>query len=86
MEASQVKYEHLSDEQKGEVQKKYEKRICRVREMQRIRYKETGNLTNAMLEGDALNKYCKLGTKEKKGDGAGLFGYEFDGPGDIAGF
>lgn len=80
VEASQVKYEHLSDEQKGESSKEIRKRICRVREMQRIRYKETGNLTNAMLEGDALNKYCKLGTKEK-GDGAGLFGYEFDGPG-----
>ena len=65
-EASQVKYEHLSDEQKGESSKEIRKRICRVREMQRIRYKETGNLTNAMLEGDALNKYCKLGTKEKK--------------------
>ena len=80
VEASQVKYEHLSDEQKGESSKEIRKRICRVREMQRIRYKETGNLTNAMLEGDALNKYCKLGTKEK-GDGAGLFGCEFDGPG-----
>ena len=66
VEASQVKYEHLSDEQKGESSKEIRKRICRVREMQRIRYKETGNLTNAMLEGDALNKYCKLGTKEKK--------------------
>ena len=66
VEVSQVKYEHLSDEQKGESSKEIRKRICRVREMQRIRYKETGNLTNAMLEGDALNKYCKLGTKEKK--------------------
>ena len=53
VEASQVKYEHLSDEQKGESSKEIRKRICRVREMQRIRYKETGNLTNAMLEGDA---------------------------------
>lgn len=66
VEASQVKYEHLSDEQKGESSEEIRKRICRVREMQRIRYKETGNLTNAMLEGDALNKYCRLGTKEKK--------------------
>ena len=48
VEASQVKYEHLSDEQKGESSKEIRKRICRVREMQRIRYKETGNLTNAM--------------------------------------
>lgn len=28
VEASQVKYEHLSDEQKGEVQKKYEKEFA----------------------------------------------------------
>lgn len=66
VEASQVKYEHLSDEQKGESSKEIRKRICRVRERQRIRYKGTGNLTNAMLEGNALNKYCRLGTKEKK--------------------
>ncbi|MFR2371082.1 MAG: hypothetical protein ACLS8T_25885 [Anaerobutyricum sp.] len=79
VEASQVKYEHLSDEQKGESSKKYEKEFAGS-EMQRIRYKKTGNLTNAMLEGDALNKYCKLGTKEK-GDGAGLFGYEFSARG-----
>ena len=66
VEASQVRYEHLSDEQKGESSEEIRKRICRVRERQRIRYKETGNLTNAMLEGGALNKYCGLGTKEKK--------------------
>ena len=50
---------------KAKVQKKYEKEFADGQRCKEYDI-ETGNLTNAMLEGDALNKYCKLGTKEKK--------------------
>lgn len=66
VEASRVKYEHLSDDRKGESSEEIRKRICRVRKIQRERYKETDISTNSMLEGKVLNKYCRLGKAEKE--------------------
>lgn len=66
VEAPRVKYEYLSDERKGESSEEIRKRICRVRDIQRQRYKGTEIATNSMLEGKALNKYCRLGKAEKE--------------------
>lgn len=64
VEAPRVKYEHLTDERKGERSAIIRKRVCRARKIQKERYKNTKITTNAMLSGKDLKKYCPLGENE----------------------
>lgn len=64
VEAPRVKYEHLTDERKGERSAMIRKRVCKAREIQRERYKNTKITTNAMLSGKDLKNYCPLGENE----------------------
>lgn len=66
VETPRVKYEALKGKEKGESSESLRKRIEKVREIQLERYKGTGVLTNSMLEGSELEKYCTLGEKEEK--------------------
>lgn len=66
VEASRVEYEHLRDERKGESSAQIRKRICRVRELQKERYKRTGITMNSMLDGKDIRRYCVLGQTEHR--------------------
>lgn len=65
-EASRVKYENLTDGRKAESSAVIRERVCRARNIQKERYRDTEFRCNAMLEGKDLETYCKLGEEEKK--------------------
>lgn len=66
VEAPRVKFENLTDEKRTESSAQIRKKVCKARRIQAERYKGTGINSNAMLEGKDLNKYCALGSKEKR--------------------
>lgn len=66
VEASGVGYEELTSEQKEENSAKIRKRVCKVREIQKERYKGTKIMVNSMLDSNGLKRYCALGQKEQK--------------------
>ena len=60
-EASRVRYEDLTDREKGESSAQIRERVTRARRIQAERYRGTGIRVNAMLSGEELKKYCALG-------------------------
>lgn len=66
VEVPRVKYEDLTDERKRESSASIRKRVRRVREIQRERYREVGITCNAMLDEKGIKRYCELGEKEKR--------------------
>lgn len=66
VEAPRVEYKDLTDERKGESSAQIRKRVCRVREMQKERYRGTKIRLNAALDGRELKYYCALGEKEHR--------------------
>ena len=60
-EASRVRYEDLTEREKGESSAQIRQRVTRARRIQAERYRGTGIRVNAMLSGEELKKYCALG-------------------------
>lgn len=65
VEASKVEYESLKNHGREESSAVMRERICRAREIQRIRYKETKISTNAALDTRGVEHYCTLGSQEE---------------------
>ena len=65
-EAAKVGYGDLTGERSAESSADIRSRICAAREMQRKRYGQAGARTNATLQSGELDRYCRLGEKEKK--------------------
>lgn len=66
VDVPKVGYEALVRKKKGECSKLIQKRVCLAREIQLLRYKGTGILTNSMLGVKEVDVYCKLGEKENE--------------------
>ena len=64
IEVPGVKYESLHMEERTESSGEIRKRVCRAREIQNERYKNTGIRSNAMLGIKELEKYAGLGKTE----------------------
>ncbi len=60
VEVDSVKYSELTSETVGESSKEVKKRVDKVREIQRQRFKEDGILTNSDMGEKHIKKYCKL--------------------------
>lgn len=65
VEAPQIPYEDLKKGGQQETSAQIRERVCRVRDIQRQRYRETEIITNARLGVKELNKYCPLGAEEE---------------------
>lgn len=66
VETSRVKYENLTSDCREETSAQIRKRVCRVREIQKERYKGTGILSNSMLDARGVKRYCRLGKRENR--------------------
>lgn len=66
IEVESVDYRQLDREEKGESSEEIRKRINKARKIARERYKKYGIYSNSELSPALIQKYCKLGTKEKK--------------------
>lgn len=64
VEAPRVKYEDLTGEKRAESSAEIQKRVCRVWEIQKERYRGTGITGNAALTAKDLKRYCSLGRRE----------------------
>ena len=60
VEAGPVSYKDLTSERKAESSAQIRKRICRVRKLQKERYRNNGITVNAMLDEKGLKRYCTL--------------------------
>lgn len=65
-ESSRVEFGELTGEDKAEGSAQIRERVCRAREIQKVRYRDAGIHVNSMLEGEILKKYCELGPAGKK--------------------
>ena len=65
-ESSRVEFGELTGEDKAEGSAQIRERVCRAREIQKVRYRDAGIHVNSMLEGENLKKYCELGPAGKK--------------------
>lgn len=63
IEAPGISYEELKNTEPAESSEKIRKRVCAARNIQKLRYKETGICSNSMLGVKELEKYCKLDTE-----------------------
>lgn len=66
IEVEAVDYKKLDREEKGETSEEIRKRVNKAREIARERYKEYGIYSNSELTPKLIQKYCKLGKKEKE--------------------
>ena len=66
VEAPRVKYEDLTGEKRAESSAEIRKRVCRVWEIQKERYKGTDIMANAALDAGDLGRYCALGAEENR--------------------
>lgn len=66
VEAEKVKYEDLRNRKRSESSEEIRKRVCRVREIQKKRYKGTDIGINARLSVKDLQKYCRLDDQGEK--------------------
>lgn len=62
-EAPRIGYEDLTGQRKAESSAQIRKRICRAREIQKERYRETGIRVNSMLDIRSMKKYCRISGK-----------------------
>jgi len=60
LEVPRLKYEHLTDKRRGEPSGEIRKRVDKVREIQKNRYKDDGIIFNAHLESKELERHCVL--------------------------
>lgn len=65
IEAPRMEYEALTTKKEQETSAQIRERVCRVREIQRERYRNQKFLTNSMLQVKDLNQYCGL---DKEGE------------------
>ena len=66
IEASRVEYKNLNSSKKSECSKDIRKRVVQAREIQRERFKNDKILCNSEMTIGMIEKYCKLGKKEKE--------------------
>lgn len=66
IEVEAVDYKSLETDEKAESSEEIRKRINKTRKKVYERYKEYGIYSNAELTPELIEKYCKLGEKEKK--------------------
>ena len=66
VEAEAVSYEDLTSERRAERSAQIRKRVCRVRETQKERYRGMEITVNGMLDEKGLKRYCALGAEEKR--------------------
>ena len=66
VEADAVSYEDLTSERRAESSAQIRKRVCRVRETQKERYRGMEITVNGMLDEKGLKRYCALGAEEKR--------------------
>ena len=65
-EVTPVKYEKLQGNEKIETSAKIKERVDKARKIQQNRYKELEIHSNSQLTPTLIEKYCKLGEKEKQ--------------------
>ena len=63
IEVSRIKYSELENKVEGEASEVVRKRVEKVREIQRERYKELGITTNSQLQPSHMNRFCSLDRK-----------------------
>lgn len=66
IEVQAVDYKKLETEENPETSEEIRKRINKARKIGRERYKEYGIYSNSELTPELIEKYCKLGKKEKE--------------------
>ena len=66
VEVTPVKYEKLQGNEKIETSAKIKERVDKARKIQQNRYKKLEIHSNAQLTPTLIEKYCKLGEKEKQ--------------------
>ena len=66
VEVTPVKYEKLQENEKIETSAKIKERVDKARKIQQNRYKELEIHSNSQLTPTLIEKYCKLGEKEKQ--------------------
>ena len=66
VEVTPVKYEKLQGNEKIETSAKIKERVDKARKIQQNRYKELEIHSNSQLTPTLVEKYCKLGEKEKQ--------------------
>ena len=66
IETPRIKYEALSVRKPQESSKEVRKRVVKTRNIQNMRYAETGITSNALLGVRELEKYCQLGDNEER--------------------
>lgn len=66
IEVAPVEYAHLAQTKPEETSASIKKRVNRARALQRARYQNEGIYCNAELSSAQLDRYCTLGTTEKK--------------------
>ena len=70
VETSKVEYQDLTHPKEKEALPEsstvIRERVCAARNVQKIRYRNTGIKCNAMLHGVELKKYCELDNQEEK--------------------
>lgn len=66
IEVQAVDYKKLEKEENPETSEEIRKRINKARKIGRERYKEYGIYSNSELTPELIEKYCKLGKKEKE--------------------
>ena len=66
VEVTPVKYEKLQGTENIETSKKIKERVNKARKIQQNRYKELKIHSNSQLTPILIEKYCKLGEKEKQ--------------------
>ena len=66
VEVTPVKYEKLQGNEKIETSAKIKERVDKARKIQQNRYKELEIHSNSQLTSTLIEKYCKLGEKEKQ--------------------
>ena len=66
MEAPRIEYKDLKDREKGDSSDTIRERITKARKIQNKRYKDDGIYTNSQMTNKLVEKYCKLGVKEKE--------------------
>lgn len=66
VEVKPVKYQKLQEENKIETSEQIRKRVNRARRIQQERYSNLKIFSNSELTPKLVNKYCKLGSKQKE--------------------
>lgn len=66
VEVPAVKYDDISSVKKGESSEKIRERVCKAREIQIERYKNSGIYTNSQLGASGIEEYCRINNDGKE--------------------